>query len=259
MRFLGLRQILSLFFVAWIASSGIAAADDLVGAFSGERPPYVMTDGDSLRGMEVEIVRAALNQTKHGIVAKAVPTIRLSDILDTTGYDFTTGLQSSDKSRFYESDVYLRYSDFVISKKARNIRLTTPADLFQYRVGTWQNGFSDLGLTAMKPAWIKGVTIEFPSDERAARFFFADRIDVLLMDKLIFQWIGRALSGEMNTSEPITFAKIFPSEIGVRAVFRSKAMRDDFNRGLHEIVANGEYQRIYSWYERSVPEMPSQP
>lgn len=76
------------------------------------------------------------------------------------------------------------------------------------------------------------------------------RYDVVLCDKYIFKYFVRQLNliNGISDSDFVEhqFTTVDPDDY--RPVFRSKAIRDDFNKGLKMIKASGEFQQIYNKY-----------
>ena len=238
----------------WLsATAGLAR--ELHVAFGQEKAPYIWVEDDRVKGLEYDIVRAALAATGDTLTATTLPNRRVSIALSGEEYDMVTGMQlnQAGETAFY-SDEYLTYANVAITRKAKHIKLTTLSDLFGQNVAIWQNAWEDLNLGKLRPGGPNGLDYtEFTSQYRQSKFFWAGRCDVNVIDRNIFTWYNRQIAEEMDTSAELEFHNILPP-VRVRAAFRDAHLRDAFNTGLKAVRANGGYERIFAKYGLSNPD-----
>jgi len=230
-------------------------ARDLRVAFGQEKAPYIWVDGDQVKGLEYDIVRAVLAESGEGVAPSTLPNRRVSLALTGDDYDMVTGMQmhQAGDAAFY-SDEYLTYANVAITRKAKHIKLAGLADLFGHNTAIWQNAWEDLSLGKLRPSGPAGLDYtEFTSQYRQIKFFWAGRCDVNVIDRNIFTWYNRQIADEMDTTAELDFHDILPP-VRVRAAFHDAHERDAFNTGLKKIRANGSYDRIFAKYGLSNPD-----
>lgn len=232
---------------AWLsATAGLAR--DLRVAFGQEKAPYLWVEGDQVKGIEYDIVHAALAVEGLGLVPVTLPNRRVTIALTGEEFDMVTGMQPNQAGRAFYSDEYLTYANFAITRKSRNIKLTSLLDLFEHSVAIWQNAWEDLDLGKLRPSGPAGLDYtEFTSQYRQSKFFWVGRCDVNVIDRNIFLWYSRQLADEMDTSAELDFQNILPI-IRVRAAFRDVSDRDAFNAGLKKVKASGSYDQVFARY-----------
>jgi polar amino acid transport system substrate-binding protein len=251
---LKLSKIRALATVAWgLATVANAAPIEIRGSFAQDIPPYIWVENGLVHGIELEIMQAALEPRGYKVVAKPLPINRMWRTFINGDLDFAAGLQLGEvQGNIFYSDEFLEYADVAIGKAGQDLHLTTPNDLFHYRVVAWQNAFIDLGLDKKNlpdaPHVPGGGFIEPPDSESGIRFFWAGRADVLVIDKFIYAWYLQKLRDAPEAKAGITLYDIFSPQIRVRIGFRDAKLCDDFNAGLKAIRDNGTYARIFEHY-----------
>ena len=81
------------------------------------------------------------------------------------------------------------------------------------------------------------------------KMFWADRVQLIIIDKTIFEHHKNILSKEFDTSAPITYHDLIKSKTSYAVAFNHAVLRDQFNEGLKKIRANGSYQKIIDAYK----------
>ena len=236
----------------WLTAHA-APARELKVAFGQEKAPYIWVEQGQVKGIELDIVKAALAAVGDTLTATILPNRRVTISLIDNEFDMVTGMQPHQAGEAFYSDEYMTYANFAITRKDKNIRLGSLADIFGHSVAIWQNAWEDLSLSRLHPAGPNGLDYtEFPSQFRQCKFFWVGRADINVIDRNIFLWYRRLLADEIDTSAEVEFHNILPT-VRVRAAFRSPVDRDDFNNGLKAIRANGEIERIYARYSLVSP------
>ncbi|HMA50190.1 MAG TPA: transporter substrate-binding domain-containing protein [Magnetospirillaceae bacterium] len=245
-------SFLALSACAWL-SAGACPARDLRGAFGQEKAPYLWVENDQVKGLEYDIVRAALAAAGDGLVPTTLPNRRVTIALSGDEFDMVTGMQVNQAGDAFYSDEYLAYANYAITRKAKHIKLSGLSDLFGHSVSIWQNAWEDLNLGKLRPAGPNGLDYtEFTSQYRQTKFFWVGRCDVTVIDRNIFLWYSRQFADEIDTTVELDFQNILP-QVRVRAAFRDIRDRDAFNAGLKTIRANGGYERIFAQYGLTNP------
>lgn len=244
--------MLTLSVSVWLTAHA-ASARELKVAFGQEKAPYLWVENGQVKGIEFDIVTAALTAAGDTLKATILPNRRVTIVLADDEFDMVTGMQMHQAGEAFYSDDYMTYANFAVTRKDKKIHLSGLADLFGHSVAIWQNAWEDLNLSRLRPAGPSGLDYtEFPSQYRQTRFFWAGRAEINVIDRNIFLWYSRQLAAEIDVTPETEFHDILPT-IHVRAAFRSPVDRDDFNAGLKAIRANGEIERIYSRYSLVSP------
>ena len=229
--------MLTLSVSVWL-SAHAATARELKVAFGQEKAPYLWVENGQVKGVEFEIVTAALAAVGDTVKPGILPNRRVTIALADDEFDMVTGMQIHQAGEAFYSEDYLTYANFAVTRKDKEIRLDNLADLLGHSVAIWQNGWGDLNLSQLHPAGPSGLDYtEFTSQYRQCKFFWVGRAEVNVIDRNIFIWYSRQLASEMDTSDELVFHNIVPV-LRVRAAFRSPADRDDFNAGLKVVRAN---------------------
>jgi polar amino acid transport system substrate-binding protein len=229
----------------------VSAAPELTGSFASGKAPYLWMEGDRIRGVELDIVSAVLRRAGYEVRPRGFPNSRLITTFSQPGVDFAAGLQPADLPGYCHTGVYLNYHNVAITKRARHIDLADTAALLNYRVAIRQTLYQDLGLDRLggqMPATKPGNFTEFASQDQQVRFFFANRADVIILDRSIFEWYAKSIGAPAGKEEPLEFHDLFPERHGVRAVFKDARICALFDRNLASIVADGTYHTIWASY-----------
>jgi len=232
-----------------------ALAADLTVGFNIDRPPYVYLDAaGNVAGIEVELARAVLARLGYGMKSEVMSKSRMLPALKGRQADIIMSVHGSDEPGVYYSDGVVDYVNIAVTRKADRIRLATDADLDQYRFVIWQRGWADLGpafAARYRPdeqGHFRDNYFQSSTQDAQARVFWARRVDVIVVDRLVFNWYRRQLAGTMKTDDEVDYHDIFPNATVFAAAFADRDVRDRFNAALKAMRADGGYQDIVNRY-----------
>ena len=229
----------------------LSVAEDLTGIFASGKAPYLWAEDSDIRGAELDIVGAVLRRAGFEVQARAMSNNRLLATFAGSDADFAAGLQPADLPLYCHTAIYMSYHNVAITKRSRHIALDSIAGLLGHKVAIRQYLYQDLGLDRGRggmPASLPGDFTEFTSQDQQVRFFFADRADVIILDRTIFEWYAKRL-GLLKSRDAIEIHDLFPERHGVRAVFKDERKCAQFDRDLAAIVADGTYRSIWKSYD----------
>ncbi|WP_116687092.1 substrate-binding periplasmic protein [Pelagibaculum spongiae] len=222
-------------------------------AFSIGRPaPYVI---DETKGIEVEIVRAALAAVDVELKPVWMSYLRMDRIaqLPLDGRGVTKpGLVPAPE--VYYSQPYIYYQDVAITRTNDNLQLNRASDLKDYKIASWQSAANDLNqefasLFADKGDYKKQF---FPvvNDFSRTRLFWSGRVDVIVDDLIVF----RQMTERLKRQDPKKHFRyqvhsLWPVRNWFNAAFVDKQHRDLFDQGLAKIIKNGRWQKIFEKYQ----------
>lgn len=238
-----------------LSALNISAAAEIRVALTGDRAPYSFKKNGIDSGIEIDIIRAALKQFGHTIQPIIVPKARLAIILKDRKADMSATIQGVDGDGLFFSDAYISFHNYAISKKIRGVELKQLSDVDKYSFIIWQGGWKNLG-PRFEFSYKPDNTGKFPfnyhevhSQLNQSKMFWADRADLIIVDKAIFEHLRTQLRNEFNTAEPVVFHDILKSHTSYPAAFHDKELRDQFNLALKKMQADGSYQAILDAYK----------
>jgi polar amino acid transport system substrate-binding protein len=247
------RFALALGLVGWLAATVDARAEELVIAFSLDTPPYVMDEGKT--GIEIDIVRAALAPKGYTFTVRQMPYGELADAVKEEGVDAAATVTKLDNGTFY-SDEYITFHNAAISKKSAGLTIDSIEDLKGKSILAWENAYEDLGpkfATLFSPdvkAPYREKYREIANQKNQVEMFWKGEAEVIVIGEAVMKWFTQELADEVDTKAPLVDHKIFPADTKFRISFQSERVRDDFNAGLKQLQASGEYEKIYARYLR---------
>lgn len=238
-----------------MASFNIVNAAELKVAFVTDRAPYCFKINGVDSGIEVDLITAALKPFGYTITPVIVPKVRLPLALKANEVDIAATIQGADGDGLYFSDTYLQFHNHAVSKKKRGITINTLSDLDKYSFIIWQGAWKNLG-AEFEATYKPDTTGKFRANYNEAhnqlsqsKMFWADRAELVIMDKKIFEHYRKVLASEYNTDEEIVFHDFSKNQTSYPVAFRNPGLRNQFNEGLKKIRANGIYQNIVDSYK----------
>ncbi|WP_022943269.1 substrate-binding periplasmic protein [Psychromonas hadalis] len=224
-------------------------ASDVVMAFSLDIPPYIFQEQN--RGIEIDIISAALAVKGHLLIPKYFPLGRIPWAFRNNSVDAVMGDMGTDLSTFggaYANPAVI-YNNVFITLKKNKLVIKKPKDLDNLTVVSFQ------GAEKRYPQWLKKVKNEkrfygVSSQLKQIKLLTSGHYDVVLSDHHIYKYFVNKLEFLENIpSEDIDKHKF--TEVNAddyRPVFRDYNIRDDFDFGLRHIKKQGLYQEIYDHY-----------
>lgn len=246
---------LHLLFFCLLCLQFSATAAELKIAFATDRPPYCFRQNNLDQGIEIDLLRQIMGQYGHTIKVITIPKVRLIKAVKEKEVDAAATVQDDREPSLYFSDPYLEFQNVVISKSKQAIELKSLQDLSRFSFIIWQDGWKNLG-PEFEAKYRPDASGGFPKNYHQAfnqlsqnKMFWADRVQLIIIDKTIFQHHQRLLAKEFNTSEALTYHDLIKSKTSYAVVFQRAEWRQQFNEGLKKIRANGSYQKIIDSYK----------
>lgn len=229
---------------------GVSDASELRAACSTNRPPYCFIENGEFKGIEVRLLKAAMHQMGHELKFQDIPKNRLLTALKQNEVDLVATVQNNAEADIFFSNPYLEFQNVVVSKARNQINLLSLHDLQKHSFVIWQGGWRNLGTdfeTAFRPD-SKG---KFPKNYFEAfnqlnqnKMFWAERVELIIIDRRIFEYHRQLLSKEFDTTEAISFHDIIKSKTLYMVGFRRDEWRKQFDDAMKRLRASGEAQAI---------------
>ncbi|MDP2560513.1 ABC transporter substrate-binding protein [Psychrobium sp. 1_MG-2023] len=235
-------------FLTLLCLSFIASAKQVTIAINSPMPPYVFEQ--QISGLEIAIINAAFHTQGYRTSFKLSNTLALSSELSSGAVD---GVAQNKQSSLIESlaiDVYASRNTFFYHNYAITLgfkRITSLDELAGLKVVAFLGARTYLGQAFNDAIESNRFSyVELPNQAKHAQLLHAGEFDVVISDKRIFDYWQRKLNG--HESSDTKYYKLF--EKSARDVkFTNRTLRDEFNKGLAKIIANGSYKEILLEYD----------
>lgn len=239
-----------------ILAAPIAHAKEVKVLFSFAIPPYVIKEasGDA-SGFEYDIVKAALAAKGHTIkpvfVAMGAIPKMLKDQQADGAQRGSPELKETD-GFFYAEEPAVNYQDVAITLKKNNFAINSAGDLKGKSISTFQGASHFLGPDFAAAVKGNASYSETSDEKRRVMQLYANGVQVYVGDLNVYKYYKAQATG-VDTAQEVVIHKIFAhgSQQFNNPVFRDRQIRDDFNAGLKQIKASGQYKQIVRKY---VPE-----
>lgn len=250
-----MKTLATLCLLASLSLSASARPGDLVAVSQGHRPPFSFHDAQgNAVGIEIEVVTEALRRAGRGVAFHETPNVRLLPFRDGDGVDLAVSVRGSDGGGAYFSDEFITFENVAISRRDRRIVLRSIADLDRYTFAIWQNGWRDLG-PEFEARYRPDAGGRFPPNYNQPtnqlaqnKMFWFGRVDLIIVDRKVFEWYRKQLSDEFNTQVALDYHPIFEASTGFKVAFRDRDLRNAFNRALQAMRKDRSYARIVARY-----------
>lgn len=248
-----MKKLALLCIAACLNLAASARSADLYAVSQGNRPPFSFRDAQGRAvGIEIDVVAEALRRAGRGVTFHETPNVRLLPLRD--GVDLAVSVRGSDGGGVYFSDDFVTFENIAVSRRDQHITLKSIADLDRYTFAIWQNGWRDLG-PAFEARYRPSADGRFPrnyfqptNQQAQNKMFWFGRVDLIIIDKQVFEWYRQQYRDEFNTDVPLDYHAIFDAATGFKVGFRDRKLRDAFNRALHAMRKDHTYSRILARY-----------
>jgi polar amino acid transport system substrate-binding protein len=227
-----------------------AGAANVRMAFGDNLPPYILVSSGS--GIEVDIVREALAYRGHVLEPVFMPMGRIpvTFVAGKTDAIMMDVGQDMQPAGGHYGDAPVVYDNVLLTLARRRLSLKQPADLRKL----WVMSF--VGAAKRYPDWLgqlehKRYYVEHNNQSVQPLLLALGRYDVVVCDRTIFTYYSRQQQKADPTFRmPAVDQHPLPAADAraYRPVFRSAAVRNDFNAGLAYLRKSGRYAAIYRHY-----------
>lgn len=233
-----------------VLSTGAAVAHEVTVAFGQHKPPYVSLNGQ--HGIEVDLFREVLALNGHTLRIKIMPKRKVKFSLNKyKDFDAASSVNLSN-DQFHYSDQFVSFNNIAVTRERDNITLNKVADLAPYKLGTWQGANVSLGKEFAtlygRHGRQRARYRDFASQLQQNIEFWTGNIDVLIIDRNIFEYYRKFLSQEFGTDQAVVYHHLFSKETPYYAAFKERGLRDEFNDALETLRTSGRYQEIINRY-----------
>lgn len=228
-----------------LSLSSLSQAEDLRIGVGLSKPPYVIQETNS--GVELDIVRRALEIAGYTMKPQYMPLLRIPHELNGGGVDGGMHIRAHLLIDGFFSDEVIFYRNYAITLDEKDLKIDGFEDLAGKSIISFQNARKFLGEKFANVVKGSKNYAEIANQELQVRMLAAGRAQVAVGDFRIFLHFTRKFEEKFGISLKLRFHPLF-KPTPYRAAFRSRQVRDDFDRGLRQLRESGEYEAIMDTY-----------
>ncbi|MBV6324495.1 transporter substrate-binding domain-containing protein [Duganella violaceipulchra] len=209
--------------------------------------PFVLSDHAS--GLFADVLRAAFASQQVNVEFLYLPNVRFDEQFRQGLFDVTTASAPGQSPDGYLSRWPVTYfHNMAITLRSRIPTLSSMDELKKYRVTAFRNAQKALGpayaaATANHPQYREATTM--PSGT-----LFLDRTDVIISQPDVFRYYLKQQLPQKRHAEPeLAYHDVLGPGKFYWMRFRTEAQRDMFERGITQLYASGEIDRILARYQ----------
>ncbi|MDP5133281.1 MAG: transporter substrate-binding domain-containing protein [Paraglaciecola sp.] len=241
-------------FVTLFYSARLQAKEKITVAFGEILAPWVLADTNT--GIIIDIFDSAMTPLGYEIEKIYLPYARRSKAYKNGTVDVVSDMNSNTIEKYqlqgYMSEVAYTYQNYAFSLSKRHVQLTQLSDLEKYSLLSWQDATVHLGADYALMAKNNPRYSETFDQSMQVKMLFLERFDVVQMDATIFDYYRAniAATNNIDMTQKVDRQAIFGASPN-GFMFKSEKMRDEFDRRLRHLKANGQYHAIFERYVRN--------
>ncbi|MES2297912.1 MAG: transporter substrate-binding domain-containing protein [Pseudomonadota bacterium] len=239
-----------------VATLQCAAAATLRLLVQSQTAPYLFNDaGGAFHGIAIDILDAAATRMGVNFEYHETSMARLlADAKQRADIDGAAPVKGDDGDGLYYSAPVFGFENVVLTRAVSKIAVNRLADIDRYNFAIWQNGWRSLGPefeAKYRPdgaGHFRANYHEHSSHETVVKVFWLGRVDVVVLDRYVFNWYTKQLAGSVDTSAKLTVHPIFSEKSMYKVAFRDPGLRKRFNAALKAMNDDGSIDAIMRKY-----------
>ncbi|MYM25302.1 ABC transporter substrate-binding protein [Duganella sp. FT135W] len=210
--------------------------------------PFVLSDYSS--GLLVDVLRAAFASQHMPVEFRYLPNMRFDEQFRQGVLDVTTSSSPQQAQEGYLGHwPVTHFQNMAITLRSKIPTMSNLDELKKYRVTAFRSARRVLG-----PAYV-AATENHPHYREAVTMpsgaLFLERTDVIISQPDIFlYYLRQQLPQRPNTDTELAYHDVLGPGRFYWMRFRTEAQRDAFERGVAQLYASGEIDRILTRYQR---------
>lgn len=237
--------------LTFIQAKAFSAQDHHITLLAGlSKPPFIIVEKD--KGMQIEIIQAAFAKHNYQISFIYLPMSRQMEVYKKRNIEGLITLSAKENELgLYLSEPYISYQNVVVSLANNNFDITKISNLSGMRVAGFQNAIKFLGDEYTNIFKYSNSYVELADQKSQLALLYTHRVDALVIDINIFKHLLNLMRNEKLGAniydEEFVVHPLF-GQIDYVAGFSNEQLQKDFDKGIAEIKANGNYQKIIDSY-----------
>jgi len=232
--------------LATLISQAAIAKETLVIAVGLAKPPYVIQANNS--GFEMELIRNVL--ATMGKSAEFIYT-SFGHSSKMLAVDEIDAVMTANNRMFHDetklSNGYIIYENVAISLKSKNLSIESITDLANYSVASFQKADKILGEKFETAVNQSPYFLQIADQRRQPILLLKERVDVVVMDKNIFNYLARELKIEQLENK-FSFHYIFP-KTHYKMAFKETQNTINFNKALFKYTNSDAFKALFKKYK----------
>lgn len=225
------------------------SAEKLVVAFGNTLAPWVMAESD--KGILIELISQAMEPLGYEIEKVYYPYARRitsyqAKIVDVVCDINHKDIHTSNLVGYFSGNVY-SYENYAFSLKKRNYKLSRIDELSKFSLMSWQGARKQLGADYNQMADNNSSYFETHNQKTQVQMLFKDRVEVIQLDKQIFEYYRSKLieEKEINANIKVDSFSLFGAN-PKGFMFRSSKARDDFVKQIELMKKDGRFDKVFN-------------
>ena len=238
--------VITLFFISFFNHSKESGVLPSIKLLTGlPKPPYILNDGQT--GLQLDIISKAFNCNNQQAVFINMPIGRNITRLKTSeALGIITVAPDFKYPGLHVSHPYIVYQNVVITLAENNTKIDSVDDLSMLSVGAFQTAKKMLGDDYAKAVGIGIEYREIADQNKQIKMLFERSVEAIVLDLAILEYFIK-LNKDDIYQQKIKIHYIFDKRL-YSAGFKSKRLKDSFERGLACIKENGSYASTVDSY-----------
>lgn len=227
-----------------ISSAGYAKEKEIRIAFDNALTPALLEKTEN--GIQIDIVREALQRQGYQLIPVFSSPSDKEILFQEKQVDGVVSAHKKIPADARFSNVFITFNNVAISLKSRQLSLSNLDDLSELKISAFTGATYYLGEQFQRIVKNNPLYSEEAQQFNQSRLLYSGKVDVIITDSAIFNYINKMLSNSMFT-EPSAAIDIHPifSPNSYRIGFHSAKLRDQFNAGLKKI-SQEDIDRIFA-------------
>lgn len=241
-----LSNLIKSFGVSLLFVPQLSAENNSIKIVTGlAKPPFILTSQKD--GMQLDVVKEAFLTENIDVAFVPVPLGR--NITELRKWDIAGILTIPDDFQYsglHISKPYMTYQNVAISLVENDIEINNIEDLQGKSIVAFQKAKKFLGDNYNKAVSYSLDYREIAEQDKQISMLFAGRTEVIIADINIFKYKVKSQSDPMF-HKTFKIHYIFP-ERKYSAGFKSKKVKETFDKGVQLLIDNGTYNTILDKY-----------
>jgi len=221
------------------------AKDKFIVAVGLAKPPYVIQVNNT--GFEIELIRnvlANMGESAEFVYTSFGHTPKMLAVNQIDAVMTTNSIMFKDLTKL--SDTYIIYENIAISLKEKKLTIESIQDLANYSIASFQQAEKILGADFEHAVTQSPFFLQIADQKRQPILLLKERVDVVVMDRNIFNYIVRKLKIK-DLESKFTFHHIFPKS-NYKMAFKNTLDTALFNQVFLEYSNSEDYKALLEKY-----------
>lgn len=199
------------------------------------------------KGLQLDIIRDAFSTQNIMPEFRHIPLSRSVLSFQQSNVDAVSIVPSNYKHpKMFVSEPYITYQDVAVSLVERELQINSLEDLSELSIVAFQNARKFLGEEYNHKMAKSSEYREIADQREQIDMLFTGQAEVVILDINIFTYFCKRHKEALYLN-PFKVHYIFEKQ-NYSAGFKSKILKEKFDKGISEIKSTGQYKKILARY-----------